>query len=154
MLSDDAIRSRLQATIESLRYWVPTISDVAVVKEREQGSSWTLALAPKVDNACPVELTLHPAQTFDLIVADEEYDGRTASSFDLVLPLIEAVTEARVVQRRWISLATGAERAVETIITLADGSTWRDGRTIEALADAIPREAAERQDRHFLPYRR
>jgi hypothetical protein len=154
MLPDDAIRSRLQATVESLRYWVPTIADVARVAERERPDAWTFIIGPNIASACPVDVTLHSGQQFDLVIAGEAYEGRTAASFDLILPLLEAVTEGRVVQRHWVSLATGAPRAIETIVTLGDGSIWRDGRTIEAVAGVIPREATERHDRHFLPYRR
>jgi hypothetical protein len=154
MLSDDAIRSRLQATVESLRYWVPTIADVADTSEREGLDGWTLVISPRVAGACPVQVTLHPAQRFDLVIAGESYEGRTAASFDLILPLLEAITEGRIVQRHWISTATGAVRAIETIVRLADGSVWRDGRTIEPVATIIPREATERHDRHFVPYRR
>ena len=76
------------------------------------------------------------------------------ASLDLLLPLLEAITAGRVVQRRWISRATGACRAVESIVTLADGTQWRDGRTTGSVAEAVPRDETERHDHHFLPYRR
>jgi hypothetical protein len=154
MLPDDAIRSRLQATVEQLRYWVPTIADIVRASESEVPGRWTLSIVPKVEGACPVAITLRDNQHFDLAIAGEVYEDRAIASLDLILPLLQSITEGRVVQRCWMSRATGAHRATETIVTLADGSVWRDGRTIGAVAEAILREATERHDRHFLPYRR
>ena len=154
MLPNDAMYSRLRATIESLRYWVPTIADVARVAESETPAQWKVAITPNIESACPLELALGSTQRYTLTIAGESYSDRAIVSLDLFLPLLEAISEGRVVQRRWVSLATGAVRAIETIVTLADGSTWRDGRTLEAVVAAIPRESTERHDRHFLPYRR
>jgi hypothetical protein len=154
MHPDHAVRSRVEATVEALRYWVPTVADVARVGESEAPGYWRLTMDPEVEGACPLEMTLHENQHFDLVLGGELYEDRALASLELLHPLLQAVTEGRVVQRRWISCATGAERAVETIVTLADGSVWRDGRTNDAVAAAIPREATERHDHHFLPYRR
>ena len=154
MPADTDSRSKLHATVESLRYWVPTIADVARARESDTDDAWTLAIEPAVAGACPVELRLCDGHRFDLAIAGEVYAGRTADSLELMLPLLEAITAGRVVQRLWISRATGACRAVESIVTLADGSSWRDGRTTDGLADAVPRDETERHDRHFLPYRR
>jgi hypothetical protein len=154
MHPDHAVRSRVEATVESLRYWVPTIADVARATESQSPGYWRLAMEPNVAGACPFEMTLHDDQHFDLVLGSEFYEDRVLSSLEILLPVLQSVTEGRIVQRRWFSSATGAERAVETIITLADGSVWRDGRTNETVAAAIPREATERHDHVFLPYRR
>src|SRR5262245_345911 len=154
MLTDEALRSRLRATVESLRYWVPTIADVAHVAERRSDDTFVIPVEPNTASACPVELALMPNFHFDITLAGETFWDRAVPSYDLFLPLLEAIVAGNVVQRRWESLATGAVRAVEIIVTLSDGSVWRDGHTIEAFASAVQREATERRDRHFLPYRR
>jgi hypothetical protein len=154
MSSDDAFRYRLWAAVESLRYWAPTITDVARVDSSESAASWTMTIRPFVEHACPLDLTLKATQHFDLTIAGEAYDNRAIASLDHILPLIERITGGHVIQRRWVSTATGAVRKVETLVTLADGSVWQDGREIEPMAGAIAQDATERHDRHFLPYRR
>ncbi len=153
MSADTPSRSRLHATVESLRYWVPTIADVARTRENETETAWTLSIVPTVAGACPVSLTLRDDHHFDICIAGESYDGRGASSLDLMLPLLEAITAGRVLQRHWISRSTGACRDVESIVRLADGSEWRDGHASN-FAEAVPLDGTERRDRHFLPYRR
>jgi hypothetical protein len=88
------------------------------------------------------------------VVADEVYEGRTVTSLDFFLPLVEAIVAGRVIQRRWVSSFTGAVRAVETIIDLGDGKELRDGHGNEALATVGSLDSIERHDHHFLPYRR
>lgn len=151
MLSDDVFRSRLQATIASLRYWVPTIADCARTLERETADFWRLAVTPAVEGACAFELMLHPSQRYDLAVAGETYEDRPVESLDLFLPLVEALVEGRVVQRRKTSLATGVTHDVETIVSLAPGKEWRDHRH---RADTPADTDVVFDDRHFLPYRR
>src|SRR5262245_53829876 len=154
MHPDHAALSRVEATVEALRYWVPTIADVARASESQAPGYWRLAMSPDVIGACPFEMTLHDNQHFDIVLGSEFYEDRALASLELLLPILQSVTEGRIVHRSRIRRATGAERAVETIITLADGSVWRDGRTNEAVAAAIPREGTERHDHVFLPYRR
>ena len=154
MSSDDAFRYRLWAAVESLRYWAPTITDVARVESSETAATWTMAIRPLVEHACPLDLTLKATQLFDLTIAGEVYDNRSIASLDHILPLIERITGGHVIQRRWVSAATGAVRTVETLVTLADGTVWQDGRTAGPVASVIAKEETERHDRHFLPYRR
>jgi hypothetical protein len=54
MQPQHAIRSRVEATVESLRYWVPTIADVARAVESEAPGYWRLSLVPEVEGACPL----------------------------------------------------------------------------------------------------
>lgn len=154
MLTENTSRSRLHATVESLRYWVPTIADVARVRETETDDTWTLSIEPIITGACPVSLCLRDDTHFDITIDGESYEHRTVQSLDLMLPLLEAITAGRVVKREWISRATGACRAVESIVSLPDGTQWRDGRTVGAVSDAVPRDGTERHDHVFLPYRR
>jgi hypothetical protein len=154
MSGEDSFRYRLWATVESLRYWAPAIADVARVDESETTASWSVVITPYVARACPMELTLKATRLFDMTIAGESYRDRSLDVLDFILPLIESVTEGRVIQRKWVSVATGAVRSVETIVTLEDGSVWTEGRTLAPVGSAIPEDATERHDRHFLPYRR
>lgn len=140
--------SAVQATIEQLRYWVPTISDVAHVAESRADGAWTLAITPRVAAACPVTITLKDSGRFDITLAGETYADCTLGSLDRIVELLERIAEGRVVQRRWVSSATGTAQGIETLVALGPepGLLWRDG--------PIPDGNAERRDRHFLPYRR
>jgi hypothetical protein len=137
----------VSATIEQLRYWVPTIKDVALVVESDDaGEGWTLSIIPKVASACPVAITLRESGRFDIVIAGEDYADRGLGSLDQIVTLLERITDGRVVQRRWVSRATGAETGVETMVALGEGLVWRNGPE--------PDGGSERRDRHFLPYRR
>src|SRR5262245_7274658 len=128
MLPDDVFRSRLQTTITALRYWAPSVADAARLDDDETSDYWKLGVAPVVPSACPFELILHADQRYDLAIAGETYESRPIVSFDWFVPFAEAIARGNVVQRHWISRLTGLERSVETLVTLAGGGIWRDGR--------------------------
>lgn len=136
----------VEATIEQLRYWVPTISDVARTLEARDGPSWFLSIEPHLAAACPVAIALKQSGLFDISIAGETYDDRTLASLDQLVLLLERITDGHVIQRKWISAATGAAQGVETIVLLTQGVVWREGQE--------PDGGSERRDRHFLPYRR
>ena len=70
---------------------------------------------------------------------------------DVVLPLVEAVTEGRVVTRRLSSAATGLPLAISTLIRLADGSVIvQPPSSDHAIAD----DGAIECNTHYLPYRK
>lgn len=154
MLSDDVFRSRLETTIASLRYWVPQIADAARIEESEGEGFWRISVTPKVFGACPFELMLRSSQHYDLVLGTETYEELPIESFDLFLPLAEAITAGRVVQRRTVSAATGAVVEVESIIRLADGRIWHERRVIEPLANAASDDGLEKHGAAFLPYHR
>jgi hypothetical protein len=139
--------SLVQATIEEIRYWVPTIKDVAEVFEGNDGESWLLSIEPKIATACPVALALKPNGRFDISIAGETYDDRVLATLDQIVLMLERIADGHVIQRRWLSSATGAPQAIETIVTLAPGFDWRGGPEPDGYV-------IERRDRHFLPYRR
>lgn len=145
--SPDGCRSSLiDATIAEIRYWVPTITDVARVTERDGGDGWTLSIVPHAAAACPVAITLKATGRFDLVLAGERYRDCALESLDQIVPLLERVVAGEVVQRRWASAATGLHQGVETLVGPGDGRLWRNGPE--------PDGGGARRDRHFLPYRR
>lgn len=141
------VPSSVQATVMQLRYWLPTIADVAHVSEAEHGTSWRFSIAPRIPGACPVDVTLHETGNLDFVIAGEAYEGRRLDLLDQLLPLVERITEGHVVQRRWSSRATGQLCGIETLVSLEPGRVWSDG-------SAAPGESVESHDHHFLPYRR
>lgn len=153
MLPDDVYRSRLEATIAALRYWAPTVADVAEVAEAEGSGFWKMTVAPRAANACPFELVLRADQRHDLVIAGETFEDLPTKSLDVFVPLVEAIAEGRVVQCRWQSAATDAETAVETIVTLPDGREWSSARMLTSLARDNP-DGVIAASRHFVPYHR
>lgn len=141
------VPSSVQATIAQLRYWLPTIADVAHITEGASGEGWQFAIRPRTDGGCPVAVAVSETGQLDFTIAGETYEGRTLDTLDQLLPLVERITEGHVVQRRWTSRATGGFRGIETIVVLGPGRVWRDGMT-------APEAGAESHDHHFLPYRR
>lgn len=153
MLPDDVYRSRLQAAIAGLRYWIPTVTDVAHVSESEGDGFWKMTAAPDAPNACPFELVLRADQRHDLVIAGETFEDLPTKSLDIFVPLVEAIAEGRVVQCHWKSAATDAKTAVETIVTLPDGREWSSARMLTRLASDNP-DGVIADARHFVPYHR
>lgn len=150
MISNDAYRSRLQATITTLQYWAPSIADVASVEESEASDHWRIEARPHLANACPFELILRVDRHYSIMVGGEIYEDRPIPSLDLFVPLLDAIVSGAVLQRRWFSTATATLRAVETVILLPGDRRWHEGNTSAA---PLP-DGSECRDRYFLPYQR
>lgn len=138
--------SSIEVTIEQIRYWVPTINDVASMVEAREGHSWLLSIEPHLAAACPVAIALRQDGRFDMSLAGETYEDCTLQSLDQLVLLLERIVDGDVIQRRWVSAATGLAQGIETFVRLGPGITWRNGPE--------PDGGVERRDRHFLPYRR
>ncbi|WP_295556456.1 hypothetical protein [uncultured Hyphomicrobium sp.] len=136
----------VEATIEQIRYWVPTISDVARALEARDGESWLLSIEPHLAAACPVAIALRQSGRFDISIAGETYENHALQSLDQLVQLLEQIADGHVIQRRWSSAATGAHQGVETLVLLGPELLWRGGEEADG--------SVERRDRHFLPYRR
>lgn len=154
MLSDDTYRAKLRQTIASVQAWTGFVADVARVEVTDQDTAWRIVMTPKSANACPVEIVLRNDRTYDLAMGGQTYVDRPLPSLDVVLPLLEAVAEGRVVTRRIASAATGLLRERRTVVTLADGTRFEAEETKPSLPAAAADAATESSERHYLPYRR
>ena len=153
MLSDDTYRAKLDQLIASVRAWTGFVADVARVEVAEQGETWRIALSPKFGNTCPAEIMLRPGQTWDLTIGGQLFKDRALGSLEVVLPLLEAIAEGRVVTRIAASATTGLVHSVGTVVTLANGTRFMEEQAVIELPAGIePR--LEVSERHFLPYRR
>jgi hypothetical protein len=154
MKPDDVFRTQLQTTITTLRYWAPLIADAARVEEKQNADFFKIALTPFIASGCPFELILRNDQKYDLAIAGETYEDRRMPSLDRFLPFVEAITDGTVVRRRYVSRLTGLNRATETLVMLADGYLWREGRGSVGEVSSLDDEEAEFIEHRFLPYRR
>lgn len=154
MTSDDVFRARLESTIASLRYWVPQIADTARIEEAQAPGFWKIMVTPHVAGACPFELMLRSNQSFGLVVDRETYENLAAGTFNAFVPLVEAISEGRVIERQIVSAATGELRRVSMIVDLPDGQSWEVGRDVGPPLETDQGLELENRDRHFLPYRR
>ncbi len=154
MLPDDLFRSRLQTTITALKYWAPSITDSARVKENETGNDWTITVTPFLANACSFELILRFDQLYDVAVADQVYEELPIESFDVFLPFVQAISDGNVVERHWLSRLTGLERAVETVVMLPNDGIWREVQGTVPSRPTLEDDGTELRERRFLAYRR
>lgn len=146
-ISEDLRQPSLTATIEQVRYWAPTIGDVAHISEHgEDGEGWILSIVPHAIAACPVSLALREDGRFDIVLAGETYPAFAFDSPDRIVPFLECIVAGQVLQRHWISTATGIPQGIETLVRLGAGLRFHNG--------AEPVDGIEYRDRHFLPYRR
>ena len=154
MLSDDVFRSQLAGAFASLKQVAASFSDVARFDSAATPDFVRLSLIPDAAGACAVEIMLRADQHYDISLAAEFYEDRPIERFDLFEALILAVARGDVVQRHDLTVATGTERAVESIITLPGGQLWRHGYRHPGCADTSASDATVFRDRRFLPYRR
>jgi hypothetical protein len=154
MLSDDVYRTRLAATYAMLKAAAAPFADIALIDSAATPDFARLSLIPNAAGACAVEIMLRADQLYDISLATEFYEDCPVTTFDLFEPLILAVTRGDVLQRRHLSAATGAERGIETIVSLPGGVVWTKGHVHSDVAAAIADERTLFQDRRFVPYRR
>lgn len=151
---DDRYRAKLQAAIASLEYWIPSIGDCAWIAETNDVAYWRVNVQPHVDGACPFELVIRSDGYHDMMIAGEGYEDQPTDDLDLFVPLAQAIADGDVTHRTYTSTATRMPLAVEIIVQLANGTTWRRRRELATgLSGDAPHETIAR-DHHFLPYKR
>lgn len=154
MLPDDAFRAQLRDARAMLATWAASVRNAANVESTEGDNYWCLRAEPAAERACPFELIVHHDQHFDACIGPETYERRPIANLNLLVDLVEAIGDGRVVTRSHVSCNTGAVRAVETIVTLAGGGRWQAERPNEEVASTIRIEDCEARDRHYVPYQR
>lgn len=152
MQSLDTYRLNLQQVIASIKAWSGFVADVARIETHDEGNGWRLAMQPLAPGACPVEMLLDGSELkCDLKIGAETYEDLDLPSLDMVLPLVQAVANGRVVTRLTRSFATGLPIGSDTLIKLADGTEIvLPAPSAGGAADA----AIEIRNVHFLPYRK
>lgn len=153
MYSLDTYRMKLQEVVASIKAWSGFVADVARVETHDEGDGWRLAMQPSAPGACPIEMLLDGSSLkCDLRIGGETYEDLELPSLDIVLPLVEAVADGRVMTRLTRSAFTGMRIGADTLIKLADGTEIVLPPTPAA---GIAGDAAvERRSVHYLPYRK
>jgi hypothetical protein len=146
----DAFTRAYDTAIADLDRWLDAHRDVARIDREQTASYWRAHITPHTAGACPVELILHRSQLCDLVAGDETYENLPIGDPARWRLVLDAIAQGRIVARHWHTQATGAPTRIETLITLADGTTWHGERGLIQAPDV----AAIRQDRPMLPYRR
>jgi hypothetical protein len=154
MQSLDTYRLKLQEVVASIKAWSGFVADVARVETHDEGDGWRLALQPLAPGACPIEMVIDGRELkCDLKIGGETYEDVDLPSLDMVLPLVKAVADGRVVTRLMRSSMTGLAIGGDTLIRLADGTGIvlpPPSQNGSAPADG----AVETRNLHFLPYRK
>jgi hypothetical protein len=153
MQSPDTHRLALQHVVASVKAWTGFVADVARVETHDEGHGWRLMMQSLASGACPVEMLIDGSELkWHLKIGGETYEDLTMPSLDVVLPLVKAVADGRVVTRQIRSAATGLPIGTDTLIKLADGT---EIVLPPSPAGAVPAHAAlEMRNVHFLPYRK
>jgi len=153
MLADEKFRTRLNATIMTLRAFAEGLSDVARFELTESVVAWRLSMAPNAPSACPFELVLRSDQQYDIAIATEVFEDRRIEDVEIFPRLAEAIADGRVMIRRFASAATGIDHSREVVVTLADGRQWSATNYNSGLLGRDDFDLVEAV-RHFVPYRR
>ena len=147
----DSYRLQLSQLVASIKAWSGFVADVAKVEMQEIGEGWRLAMLPTAPGACPLEVVLDGREPkCDLKVGREIYEDWPLPSLDIVLPLVEAVAEGRIVTRQMVSAATGLPLAVSTQIALANGTRIE----LPSGRPDISGPASLARSIHYVPYRK
>ncbi len=153
-LPQDTYRVQLQQTAASIQAWSGFVADVARVAVDETGDSCRVALTPFAAGTCPVEMIIDRSRPRCTIrIGGQLCESWLLPSLDLVLPLLEAVMEGRVVIQRLSSTATGLPVAINTVIRFKDGRVLTvPGPAWEAVP--VAPDSVVSRETHFLPYRK
>lgn len=154
MSMDDRYRAKLQAAIASLRYWIPSISDVATMNESDNSDYWRLGVEPHVKGGCPFEIVVRSDGFHDIMIDGEVYEDQPSDDLDLFLAFAQGVARGDVIRRRFLTSAAEREVAVETIVALGNGRTWSRSRDLVALSKHGEIGDLIIADHRYLPYRR
>ncbi len=154
MLPDDVYRSKLSATVASIRRAVDCLNGSADVALHVEAAKLRLALSPHVKGACPLEVLVRADQHYDIEVGSEFYEDCEIGSFDDFPALIGAVARGDVVTRHYFSAATGSLAAVATVVSLGGGREWRREHGVFPPGRSFDPDTTLVKDRTFLPYQR
>lgn len=156
-ISDDTFRARHRLTVDDLERWCFDLTLVAEIEREPTADYWRLAVQPAALNACPVEIIVHHrSQTLDLAIGSTLHPGLSGDLLEHLAPLCRAIEVGRVVTRRMTSTSTGRRLADESVVSLADGTIWRDsvGPDCQRLARELPEDGIVVTTRHYTPWRR
>jgi hypothetical protein len=153
MLSDDNIRKKLQHVIAALEVWAAEMEPWATVELGFTDGVWRICAAPNAATACPFEIILRPDQKFDMRVGGETYEDQRLDALTDIPQIVRAISNGRILIRRWESWTTGLEYNLETIIDIPGAD---EGRFERPNPDTPPVDDAEliATVRTFAPYRR
>ncbi len=133
--------------------WLPSMAAHAAIEREQAERYWRVRLTPHQPNACPVELMLSREQVFDCDIGPESAENQPITDLGLFLPMLRAVTEGRVLLRRWRAQATGSELVRELVVDLAPEQSWSMRRRIRA-GNATTEASAVACDQVYVAYRR
>ncbi|MEQ1697051.1 MAG: hypothetical protein ABL901_14540 [Hyphomicrobiaceae bacterium] len=153
MLSDDVFRAQLSTTFADLLRTAERFTDVADLGQAQTREFVRLSMMPHARGACAVEIMLRADQHYDIAIGTEFYEDCRIQRFETFVPLIEAIAQGDVIQRRHVSAITGTERSIETLVQLPGGDVWRKGHDY-TVALAIPDDGTLFDDRRYVAYRR
>ena len=153
MLSDDNIRKKLQHVIAALEVWAAEMEPWATVELGFTDGVWRICAVPNAETACPFEIILRPDQKFDMRVGGETYEDQPLDALTDIPQIVRAISNGRILIRRWESWTTGLEYNLETIIDIPGAD---EGRFERPNPEAPPADDAEliATVRTFAPYRR
>ncbi len=152
MLPDDSFRQQLQHVIAALEVWAKEMEPWAAIELGNVNGAWRISAVPYTETACPFEIIMRADQSFDMTVDDQTYEDLPLDALTDIPQIVRAISDGRILIRRWESWTTGLEYRVETIVDLPGA----EGRFVRRNPDAPPAEDAELMSTPvaFAPYRR
>jgi len=153
MLSDDNFQKRLQHIIDAVEVWAAEMEPWADIELGFTDGVWHIVAVPHATTACPFEIVLRPDQKFDMTVGGEIYEDQPLDALTDIPQMVRAISNGRILIRRWESWTTGLEYNTETIIDIPGAD---EGRFERPNPDSPPVDDAELMAtlRTFAPYRR
>lgn len=150
---DDRQRAKLRATITSLEYWIPSISDVASIAETNCDAYWRINLEPQVAGACPFEFVIRADGYHDIMIAGESFEDQLTDDVELFVPLAQAIASGNVIRRIYTTAATRMPIAIETLVWLSNGGVWQRRRELVTGFGGPVHHNTIARDHSFLPYK-
>lgn len=156
MTTADEFNRQMRDVAAQFVNWARDFEEHAQFIADNAAGYWLLTGRPRLANACAFEFAVHPQARADYYIGGESYEERPLDAPEALLPLARAIAAGSVIRRQVLSANTGLLLSTQTIITLADGTPWRDEHKGPlAPADAaLSKWSVVYQDQAFVPFKR
>lgn len=152
MISDDQFNLERDRAIRQLTQMSDGMRDVAHVVIEQSDNIWRLGLEPHAPGACAFDLAIRADQRFDILIADQLYEDLPIETFELFVGLAHAITDGRVIVRRYFTPLTGTETGSRALVQFDNDVVW-SGPMRGPMNSRHSETDFIAADSHFVPYR-
>lgn len=153
MISDESYNNQLADTKAALTNWAEKNSAGARITIDQDDLYWRIAAEPYENSICPIELIFSSERKYDIAIAGASLEDQPVESFDIFLPIFDAVASGSAITRTYLTRTTHQPLATRVIVPLEDHPDW-EVSTLTALGEQMGLSDSLIEDRKYARYAR